>query len=271
MLEGLGWTIHRIWSTSWFADRPREERRLADAIDLTLHGQTDMLPDADTVPDNSGTGPLPPRSGGAHGSVRPDSPSVDVVSVDFEARPEWARDYEEPEAPRGPYGRYDFHDPDSRSLIVEQIRHIVDHHAPIHREAVLRAVREEWRLGRSGQRMREAFDRAVTVACSPGGIESRGVWLYSSRRHTVVRVPASPDAPGRAVAEVPPDEVQLALRRTLRDAGSSSAADLCRAWARLYGWRRVGPDIQNVFERSVEAMRASGEIEGPSDHLRLKD
>ena len=63
----------------------------------------------------------------------------------------------------------------------------------------------------------------------------------------------------------------MALRRTLGDAGPSSAADLCQAWARLYGWKRVGPDIQDVFERAVEAMRASGEIEGSPDRLRLKD
>ena len=86
-----------------------------------------------------------------------------------------------------------------------------------------------------------------------------------------VRVPASPDALGRTVAEVPPDEVQTALRLLLRDAGPSSAADLCQSWALLYGWRRVGPNIQNAFERAVEAMRASGEIEGPSDQMRLED
>ena len=38
VLEGLGWSIHRIWSTSWFADRRGEERRLADAITASLRG-----------------------------------------------------------------------------------------------------------------------------------------------------------------------------------------------------------------------------------------
>ena len=28
VLEGLGWTIHRIWSTAWFTDRAAEEDRL---------------------------------------------------------------------------------------------------------------------------------------------------------------------------------------------------------------------------------------------------
>lgn len=285
VLEGLGWTIHRIWSTSWFADRSHEERRLAEVIDLTLreqtvsrrhrlqtlHGQTVSPPEADSLPDNSGRGPRPSSLKDAQGTVRPDLPSVNVVNVDFEARPEWARDYEEPEAPAGPAARDDFHDPHSRHLLVKQIRHIVHRHAPVHRDAVLRAIRKEWRLGRSGQRMRQAFDRAVTSACSPGSIESRGDWLYSPQRHTVVRVPASEDAPRRAVAEVPLEEIQMALQLTLEDAGPSSAADLCQAWARLYGWRRVGPDIQSIFERAVEAMRASGKIEGSSDRLRLKD
>ena len=32
VLEGLGWTFHRIWSTDWFHRRPQEGQRLAHAL-----------------------------------------------------------------------------------------------------------------------------------------------------------------------------------------------------------------------------------------------
>ena len=32
VLEGLGWTFHRIWSTDWFHRRPQEGQRLAQAL-----------------------------------------------------------------------------------------------------------------------------------------------------------------------------------------------------------------------------------------------
>jgi hypothetical protein len=36
VLEGLGWTIHRVWSTDWFADPAREVARLVGFIEDAL-------------------------------------------------------------------------------------------------------------------------------------------------------------------------------------------------------------------------------------------
>jgi very-short-patch-repair endonuclease len=33
VLEGLGWNIHRIWSTDWFKHPERELKRLVEAIE----------------------------------------------------------------------------------------------------------------------------------------------------------------------------------------------------------------------------------------------
>ena len=32
VLEGLGWRIHRVWSTDWFRNREREMGRIEEAI-----------------------------------------------------------------------------------------------------------------------------------------------------------------------------------------------------------------------------------------------
>lgn len=32
VLEGLGWKIHRIWSTDWFRDSKKERERLLGAV-----------------------------------------------------------------------------------------------------------------------------------------------------------------------------------------------------------------------------------------------
>ncbi|MBI1891354.1 MAG: DUF4011 domain-containing protein [Burkholderiales bacterium] len=36
ILEGLGWTLHRIWSTDWWADPKREIQKLEDALERRL-------------------------------------------------------------------------------------------------------------------------------------------------------------------------------------------------------------------------------------------
>lgn len=76
ILERLGWTMHRVWSTAWFADRGREIRALRSAIDNALQ-----------APSGNG-GPRPTRPG----------PLVATVPNDLDTRREWAHDYVEPTA-----------------------------------------------------------------------------------------------------------------------------------------------------------------------------
>ncbi len=115
---------------------------------------------------------------------------------------------------------------------------------------------------------RKAFDNAVGRAVASESIERRGDWLHSMHGSTVVRVPALDDAPRRPVEEVPPDEIELAITHLLADAGASRKADLREAWARLYGWRRVGPDIERAFDRAVRKLVEDKMVNGP-DPLRL--
>ena len=248
ILEGLGWTIHRVWSTAWFADRGREIRALRSAIDNALQAP----------PDDGGPRPAPT------------GPVVDTVPTDLDKRPEWARHYVEPAASAPPSTTAEFDDPASRGVIVAQICEVVDDHAPIHRDVVLRVIRRAWGRGRAGKLMRQAFGRAVGRAVAGEGIELRGDWLHSPHGSTVVRVPAFDDAPRRPVEEVPPDEIELAIMHLLEDAGASRNADLREAWARLYGWKRVGPDIERAFDRAVRALIEVGKVNGP-DPLRLAD
>ena len=36
VLENLGWSFHRVWSTDWFHNSARERQKLADAISLAI-------------------------------------------------------------------------------------------------------------------------------------------------------------------------------------------------------------------------------------------
>jgi very-short-patch-repair endonuclease len=36
ILEGLGWTLHRVWSTDWWNDPDREFKKLEMAINKQL-------------------------------------------------------------------------------------------------------------------------------------------------------------------------------------------------------------------------------------------
>ena len=74
--------------------------------------------------------------------------------------------------------------------------------------------------------------------------------------------------PRRPVGEVPPDEIQKALLLLLNDAGPSTPENLRQAWGRLYGWARIGADIEIAFERAIDALTTANKVSG-SDLLRV--
>jgi very-short-patch-repair endonuclease len=290
VLEGLGWTIYRIWSTAWFTNRPAEMTKLREAIERAIEASSVATPsnvhpddvvdrarraafersttDASahlTDRDSSAAAGATPADAAQH---RDDAVQVHFNEVDFDAAPGWAVEYDNPEAPRPLESGWEFQDPASRSVIADQVLHVVNMHTPIHREDVLRAVREAWGLQRAGSRIREAFDEALHEAGIEGRIEMRGEWLSNGGAEIDVRVPTSSEAPRRGVARVPPEELQLAICRILEDAGPCDPEDLCKEWARVYGWKRVGPDISDAFDQSVRSLRDAGVVIGQNP-LRL--
>ncbi|MDE0318709.1 MAG: DUF3320 domain-containing protein [Acidimicrobiaceae bacterium] len=292
VLEGLDWTIYRIWSTAWFKNRPAEEAKLREAIERAVEASPIATPfDAhsgevsdrarDAAFERGATDASAPvrdsGSSAAAGAAPDDAPEdrdeavqVRYTEVDFDALPAWATQYEEPRVPFILEPGWEFHDEMSRPVIVAQVGNIVEEHAPIHREDVLRAVREAWRLQRAGKLISKAFDEAIQQARSVGSLVMRGEWLSRVGAEVAVRVPRSSDSPRREVARVPPEEIQLAICRILEDAGPCDPEDLCREWARTYGWRRVGSDIRDAFHQAATVLREAGVVTGHNP-LRLVD
>ena len=290
VLEGLGWTIYRVWSTSWFTNRAAEVAKLRAALERALDASLSITPlqarsgevvdrarraaferSATDVSVPATDDDLSAAAGTTHAEVgqhRDNAVRMQFNEVDFDALPAWADEFSEPQAPLFLESGWEFHDPVSRPVIADQVLHIVNMHAPIHREDVLRAVREAWGLQRAGSRAREAFDEAVHQAGIDGRVEIRGEWLSNGSVEVVARVPTSSGAPRREVARVPPEEIQLAVRRILEDAGPCNPEDLCREWARVYGWKRVGSDIKDAFDQAVKALRDTGVVIGRNP-LRL--
>lgn len=247
VLEGLGWTIHRIWSTAWFMDRAGEEARLKAAIEVAVSGTGQQ--------ERAAPAPL-------------DEIEVVVDEFDFSDRPDWVYASLPPEL--APLGGQDneFTAPASRGTIASQIVAVVRQHGPVHRDVVLEAVRRSWDIGRAGSKIQAAFDDAIRRAESRGEVALAGAFLAVPGAPVYVRVPEPTKQWVRKVSQVPPEELDLAIELLLGDAGPTAPADLRTAWARLFGWRRVGSDIEIAFEDAVQRLERAGRISGP-DPLRV--
>lgn len=79
-----------------------------------------------------------------------------------------------------------------------------------------------------------------------------------------------PDS-GRDSLEIPAIEIINAVKEVLTEQVALNEDDLIIAGSRKLGFTRRGSNVEAVFRKAVEAMKASGTIESISDNLPLKE
>jgi len=107
------------------------------------------------------------------------------------------------------------------------------------------------------------------------GVEVRrdpaGFYRIGGRASSVVRVPAGSDS-ARTVLQIPGDEIDLAVLRTVRDVVVADAELLITGVSRLFGWRRSGADIRDKLNDSISRLVHNGLLlKNGGGELRLGD
>jgi len=179
ILEGLGWHIHRIWSTEWIHHPGRELDRVIARVSELLEAE-----------------PHNPRGRGSDASAIP----VDYVSV-----PEWqdvvetagaqsrhdgrgARDDAAPPIHGNPAVPYRVSEPPvvgygdilntPLTKISAAIRSCVDIEGPIHRDLLVRRITAAWGYQRAGTRIATRVGAAIDSAVGQGLVRKQGAFVW---------------------------------------------------------------------------------------------
>lgn len=243
VLENLGWTFHRIWSTDWFYNRAVEIERLRAALDAARV-----------------TGGAGIRISGAnrHRRARMAEP---VQAELLEPMPV------PPAAPgQPPYQRALFAvegvDPQEApaSVLADLAWRIVAFEGPIHVEEAARRVAACFGKEKAGARILAATVSALAAARGAhADLLSEDDFFYTQDQAAAVPVR---DRSAEAGATLRPKYIAaleikaaLALARE-RNAGGSDA-DTIRSAASLLGFKRAGVDLQERIATIDSAVRAS--------------
>jgi hypothetical protein len=223
ILEGLGWRIHRIWGPAWYQNRSGEETALRRALEAALE---------EAAPAKTTTRP-----------VQVSVPIVTIASAVLDELPQWTEAYAVAK-PRPATGR-SFIDPKTRPEIWSVIVQIVEIERPIHIEVLRKRVINAFDISRSGSNVAAAYDEAFSEAIERNLVFCPSTeFVTTAAGRTAVRVPTADPDTNRRVDHVAPAERQRALWLAVLDAHRISKKDLIANVARLFGWKRVGSDIQ---------------------------
>lgn len=249
ILRGLGWNLHRVWSTDWWEKPAEELARIEVAIDAAR--KAPEKPETFTekplllfaaAPVALVNEPVTPQAPPPH------QPTLPVY---------------EPFTFRGIKGTpEDFHLPTADSSVCALIEAVVSKEGPVSLGLVARRVAEHWGIARVTSRAQTrvvglAKKANVRVTTDEGKVF---FWPASlePKSFTGFRVPGADDASKRDAEDLPLVEVANAAQYLLEQHVSLPVADLVRETARLFGYQRTGPSVDKTMRGGIGLLVGKG-------------
>ncbi len=242
VLEGLGWSIYRIWSTDWFRNPDQELRKLLQAIETAA---TTAPPSPRPPETYSKTGPpsAPPTSSAEQPHTEiPRVASYQCAVIDVRLN------------------GVEMHQM-GNSTLAKLLAQVVDVESPVHWMEAARRVVSGAGIQRLGSRIQQAFAHAVRHGADRRLFVQRGDFLWASGRDSPAVRDRSPlPTASRKFDLVAPEEIQQAIVIVVQTSYGIAQADLPAAVCRLFGFARVTTEMAASIEPHCEALLRCGSL-----------
>lgn len=279
VLEGLGWRIHRIWSTDWWRNRQLAEEQLLVAVNQAVeefgsatdaagskpdslvanerYAEREEPPHQVKEPEGTAEETSPVRYAGNVPAAAPQSRAIDYPVVNLQRQ--------EPQEL--------FYEPQGRFVIERQIERIIAEEGPITEGLLLRRIAEEWRFNRLGSRIRGILTKHLPKTAAKTQQNGQSVYwpkdLYPDTYYCY-RTPTEQEESKRKIEEIPAEEIKNAMLDILERYLSYPTEDLLREIAKCFGINRLTSRITQRLEEAAESLTQGGSVVGENGVMRLK-
>ena len=255
VLEGLGWTIHRIWSTDWFRNRERELSRIEEAI-RGARSANGAPPSGSVPPSDAPRKPKPlERSTVVTPAARNRSTPYVVAK------------------PRIHLAGIQLHEVSLRQ-ITEWMSEVVRVESPIHQQELVIRIRTGARVGRAGSRIRQHMEEAMRYGVRTNQFERRGDFLWRTGHRTPdvrSRDEQLPDTAKalRKIEMIAHEEIAQALCHAVNDSFGIGEDEAISEACRMFGFQRTGSKITSRVQSIVNQLLRDGRLNRTGELLRI--
>ncbi|MFW5453935.1 DUF3320 domain-containing protein [Thioalkalivibrio sulfidiphilus] len=261
VLEGLGWSFHRIWSTEWFRNARGEIDRLRESIESALRSAEASVKGVNVVKkphdgaNRTPKGPLIERvavpAQGSQASIPPYQP-VDVKTLGL---------------PRNVVNFLDITEAKLSSAVLA----VVEGEGPVHTQVLTSRILSAVGLSRAGSRIQQRILDIINKLERGHLISFDGEFAYPKDESSVPEIRdwcASPDAPNK-FEYVPDTELVYALYHTVKDAHSIHPDDCMAAAINLLGFKRLTASVRERLQVVLDEMIETRALRSVSDRLQI--
>lgn len=261
VLKLLGWNIYKLWSPDWWDNPKRIVQEILDAI------QSALIP-KESIPE-------PERQ------TEPESKNEQFVEVKLQGitqqviQPETKED-EKYLVCNLPYNSLivsdEFFDSRYTNKILEQINNVIEMEAPISQTLLSRRILNAWGITRLGVRLNShllsQYKRLNLKQTRQNG--SVFYWRQDQEpeNYDKFRVPGD-DSDKRNADDLPKEEIVAGIREILYNQISLPEEDLVRETARLFGYARIGGNVEQAMKLGIEYALEKGIVTNNNERILL--
>jgi very-short-patch-repair endonuclease len=246
VLEGIGWRIHRIWSTDWFRNPERELKRAVEAIEkakLRYQAEDEITGEEEII-----------ESHFAREHLLDD---VAVPLYEFAVLPPAIGTKELHMHPVGALSGW----------VVE----VVTKESPVHFDEVARRMAEAAGIARVGSRIRDQLLLATKFAEGSQKIIRKGDFLWAAGMHAaIIRDRSNFGASSKKLKYISPEELSLGTQKIINDSIAIGTDEAISMIAKLFGFSRVTEEMRKELLEVVRLCVTDGKIAVEGTVLRPK-
>lgn len=247
ILRGLGWNLHRVWSTDWW-EKPVEELARIETAIAAARQEPQKQPETVAASEPQWIAAASVTSEPSRSAPSPPQPTLPVyqpfTSIGIKGTPD------------------DFHLPSADSAIIALVEAVVSKEGPISMGLVSRRVAEHWGISRVTARAVKRVDGQVRKANVKITADDGKVFVWLStqmpKEYAAFRIPGDDDLSKRDAEDLCPIEVANGALYLLEQHVSLPVADLVRETSRLFGYSRLGQNVDKAMKSGIEVLVWSG-------------
>lgn len=251
VLVGLGWQLHRVWSSDWWVN-PEECLSKIDAAIEQAMLKRNVKPEAN--PPTSSSDAIAANATAASTVARPMNTAKLTLSAPTA--------YKALSTKRMLGTPNEFYSTDADELIKRTITKVVKQEGPVAVDMVARRVAAHWGIQRVGANIRERLSHLVILSDVKSTSNNGTDFLWPANldhlTYCTFRVQGNNEEDQRGIEEIAPEEILAATIHVLRQQVSLPKDALIRETALVFGFQRTGATVQRIIDEVIEAALAKG-------------
>ena len=254
ILRLLGWNIHKVWSCDWWDNQDKVLDEIKQALKNVQNPATPqqvsetqhlLKPGISKLPDSkpSGFAPIAPKP-----NHKQEYLICTLASRSITSQPDlFLQSY-------------------NSDKVHADIISVLEKEAPVSKDVLCRRVLSAWALNRMGPKIDAWFiAQFAQMKLTYTDAGKRFYWNENQQPESYLHYRVSvKETDKRDASDIPPEEVSNAIRELLENLISLNRADLIKETARIFGFNRIGGQVEASMVGGIEkaVQRGFAKIEG---------